>query len=221
MKPIMMLGMPNCGSTWLAPIIATYSGLSYYDKEFFNPGTNPLHREEIASGFGSEQVSTYMNIANDVEKHSDALDAIFESTWAKYTWDFDKEVYMAWKLPWVTRHFTCFVLDRKPGSLFPASRANVLIWYEAIHHSLMAHGRVELTAKRTLLSRAMLAHRIGRELLLRAGLPIIDLDVFSYGTPTRIARELREVPVHMNVDAVVAEVMATRKTSRKTWREID
>jgi len=217
----MLLGMPNCGSTWLAPIIARYSGLSYYDKEFFNPGTNPLHREEIASGFGSERVSTYENIASDP---TDALDRILANTWNQYTWDFDKEVYMAWKLPWVTRHFTCFVLDRKPGSLFPPSRGNVLIWYEAIYQSLTHNNLLppgDTTSKRSVLSKAMAAHAAGRKLLLESGLPIVDMDVFTYGTPTRIARELRDVPVAMNTESVIAEMLATRSSSKKTWREID
>lgn len=81
MKQWMMLSLPNSGSTWIGKILGKHSRiLNYYDKEFFSPNCNPMHRELIADGFGSEPVAYYRNIAVSSENkaHRECLERIYE-----------------------------------------------------------------------------------------------------------------------------------------------
>ena len=54
---VLMLTLPNSGSTWFAKLVAGLPGCRYYEKEFFNPVCNLKHELVLRRNFGSELVS--------------------------------------------------------------------------------------------------------------------------------------------------------------------
>jgi hypothetical protein len=155
-KPLLMLTMPNSGSTWFAKLLAErLPGCRYYDKEFFNPICNLKHELKLRRNFGSELVDCYKNIASPGDLY---IDHDIGSTWGTENYNFTKECQSGFKLEAFLRHFRVFVFLRPEAESFPPNRARVWSFYEHAWYSLQYHG-YSLKAETTV-DRALEAYRI-------------------------------------------------------------
>jgi len=128
MKPLLMQGLPNSGSTWFAALLAkNIRGCRYYDKEFFNPVCNIKHEVVLRKNFGCELVSCYRNIAT---AGGPGIHDDIRATWGAENYTFTKECNSAFKLPVFIEHFDCFVFLRSAKNTFPPGRARVWSFYE-------------------------------------------------------------------------------------------
>jgi hypothetical protein len=207
-KPLLMLTMPNSGSTWFAKLIAGYlPGCRYYEKEFFNPVCNLKHEKILRRNFGSELVSCYLNIASRGDAH---IDEDIAATWGVENYTFTKECQSAFKLPMFLRHFRVFVFLRPTEESFPPSRARVWSFYEHAWHSLKYHGHA--VSAETTTDRAIEAHRVIYAHLeadaKRRGVPILYYsDLF--GEPEDLRVRL-VAALGYDGDAILDAVVATR-----------
>jgi hypothetical protein len=155
-KPLLMMTMPNSGSTWLAKLLAEHlPGCRYYDKEFFNPVCNLRHEHTLRRNFGSELVSCYQNIASTGGRD---IDEDIAATWGAENYNFTKECQSCFKLEAFLRHFRVFLFLRPEAESFPPNRARVWSFYEHAWHSLRYQGH-SLKAETTV-DRALEAHRV-------------------------------------------------------------
>jgi len=146
----LLLSLPSSGSDWLAGAVARATGWRYWEKEFFNPICNPI--PEIEDGFGCEMVSRYHFIAQPKP-----TEAAYQA-WRKRGFEFNKEVFCAFNVPWFADRFECFALIRRYENTFPPKRARVLSWYDAIWNSCRDAGLA--TCARSLADRVKEAHEL-------------------------------------------------------------
>jgi hypothetical protein len=154
-KPLLMLSLPNSGSTWLAEQIAQTTSWSSYSMEYFNPLRNPLHYGRLSSGFGCELVDCYRNIALD--DYADFDDDV-RDTFMRSGFNFTKEVFSPFKMRAFLRHFSLFVLLREQADTFPPKRARVWSFYEHAWFAMTGLKGVKL-AGTNCQSRAIAAYR--------------------------------------------------------------
>jgi len=217
-KPLLMLTMPNSGSTWLAKIIGDcLPGCRYYEKEFFNPVCNMKHELVLRRNFGSELVSCYRNIASPGDLH---IDDDIRATWGAENYNFTKECQSGFKLDAFLRHFRVFVFLRPEAESFPPTRARVWSFYEHAWYSLQHHGH-KLKAETTF-DRAREAHRVIYAQLLadadRLGVPIMYYgDLFDNET---ILRERLAEAIGCEDDTLLDAVVATRVRTRRALPEL-
>ena len=207
-KPLLMLTMPNSGSTWFAKLLAErLPGCRYYEKEFFNPVCNLKHELSLRRNFGSELVDCYRNIASPGDVY---IDDDIVSTWGMENYNFTKECQSAFKLEAFLRHFRVFVFLRPEAESFPPNRARVWSFYEHAWYSLQYHG-YWLTAE-TIVDRALEAYRIIYAHMLsdaeRRRVPIVFYsDLFD--EPEILRERLAQALGHQSEDLLDA-VIATR-----------
>jgi len=207
-EPLLMLTMPNSGSTWFAKLIAScLPDCRYYDKEFFNPVCNLKHEIILRRNFGSELASCYLNIASAGDAH---IDDDITATWGSENYTFTKECQSAFKLEAFLRHFRVFVFLRPTIESFPPNRARVWSFYEHAWHSLKFHGFVvsaETTADRAIEAHCAIYSHLKSE-AERRGVPIIYYgDLFDEREALRA--RLTEA-IGYDDDAIVDAVIATR-----------
>jgi hypothetical protein len=214
-KPLLMLTMPNSGSTWFAKLLAErVPGCRYYDKEFFNPVCNLKHELTLRRNFGSELISCYRNIASPGDSYVD--DDIVD-TWGTENYNFTKECQSGFKLDAFLRHFRVFVFLRPEEESFPPKRARVWSFYEHAWHSLQYHGY--LLKAETTYDRALEAHQvIYAHIVSHAkarGIPTIYYsDLFD---EREALRDRLERAVGYSGDDLADAVIATRvRSSRAT-----
>lgn len=136
-KPLLMLSMPNSGSTWFALLLAEFlPGHRYYDKEFFNPVCNMKHERVLRRNFGSELASCYRNICSPGDAR---IGADIEATWGKENYTFTKECMSPFKLDAFLPYFGVFLFLRTAANTFPPKRVRVWSFYEHMWHSLRDH----------------------------------------------------------------------------------
>lgn len=170
---LLMMTLPNSGSTWLAEVIAKHSSWSRYCMEFFNPIRSPKHYSVLSRQFGCELMACYRAIA---EAGDEMIDHDIRESWGMEEFNFTKEVFSPFKLEAFTRHFRCFVLLRDLGDTFPPKRARVWSFYEHAWFALLEHGLVDgrLTHFE---ERAWQAHTVMSQAIageaMRLGVPII------------------------------------------------
>src|SRR5450759_2213135 len=137
-KPLLMLSLPNSGSTWFAAVLARHlPDCRYYEKEFFNPICNLKHEAVLRRNFGSELVCCYRNIALPGDAR---IDDDIRNTWGVEDYTFTKECQSAFKLPAFVRHFKCFVMLRSREQTFPPGRVRVWSFYEHAWFALLNAG---------------------------------------------------------------------------------
>jgi hypothetical protein len=210
-KPLLMMTMPNSGSTWFAKILAgQLPGCRYYDKEFFNPVCNLKHESTLRQNFGSELVSCHRNIASPGD--SDLDDDII-ATWGAENYNFTKECQSCFKMEGFLRHFRVFVFLRPEAESFPPNRARVWSFYEHAWHSLRHHGHM-LTAETTV-DRALEAYRVMYAHML-ADAKMHNVPIIFYGDlfdEREILRERLARALGYDSDDLVDAVIATRVRS--------
>jgi len=135
MKPIILISAPNNGTDWICRTIADSERKLKYFREFFNPITNKKYTNELSEVFGCEYVSCYEKIAY---YNKEKCKKIYEKTWLKEQYNFTKENYSVFKIPFFVEEFKCFSMTRKVENSFPPTRENeVLCWYDAIFNSMV------------------------------------------------------------------------------------
>jgi hypothetical protein len=180
-KPVLMLSLPNSGTSWLAQTIAdNWPGCRYF-REYFNPVCNLKHEAKLCTAFGSELVDAYPHIGREWTL---TTERVVDETWFSepepYT--FTKEIYSPYKLEgFLRRGFHVFVM--LAANVFPPSRVRVWSFYEHIWQSLRFNG-VNVN-ERTLEGRAREAHRMMSALL--------EVDAASFGVPLLRYEELGAV----------------------------
>ena len=201
-KPHLLLSLPSSGSDWLAGCIARATGWRYFDKEFFNPICNPI--PEVESGFGCEMVSHYRKIAKPIP--SDAA----WNAWKQSGYDFNKEVFCAFNVPWFAKRFKCCALLRRCEDTFPPKRARVMSWYDAIWHSCLLAGysvTAEASAERAREAHAHASSQLRKDCGSR-GIFVIEYE--------RLQDEAYVVEVARHVSARNAAAIANEIIS--TWK---
>lgn len=160
---LLMISLPNCGSTWLADLIAAHTPYSRYFQEYFNPIRQPAHYELLRTQFGCELVDCYRQIAYPGDKFTAE---IVRKTWGRSGFNFTKEVFCAFKLERLAPHFSqTFVLLRDEADSFPPRRARAWGFYEHCYYAIAE--RQAVTPAATFEGRARIAYRIMRERLER------------------------------------------------------
>lgn len=212
MKPLMLVSLPNSGSTWLADLIAGNTRYNRYFMEYFNPIRNAQHYETLAPHFGCELISCYRNIARGGYI---GIDRAITSTWGSEDYNFTKEVFSPFKLPILTRHFRCFVLIRDAGDTFPPTRARVWSFYEHAWHALAEAGY--RMAGNTCELRAWNAHSIMRMVLERdaaeLGVPVIQYrELFTdKGLAEKLQAALGESGARLQLAIRASRVLSERQ----------
>jgi hypothetical protein len=207
MKPLLMLSLPNSGSTWLGEVIAESLGLRYF-AEYFNPLRNPDHEEVLCRNFGCELATCYQNIASPGDHN---IDSDIRGTWFTEEHEFTKEVFSPFKLEAFSRHFECFALLRRPELVFPPTRLRIWSFYE--HAWVALHTRNGLAA-RTCRERAREAHAVLaqqiRDDARRLNVPLIEYDDL-FGCRATVERALTRALGPARSRQCVARVLETRR----------
>jgi hypothetical protein len=135
MKPIILISAPNNGTDWICRTITDSERKLKYFREFFNPITNKKYTNELSCAFGCEYVSCYEKIA---QYNKEECKSAYQKTWLKEQYDFTKENYSVFKIPFFAEQFRCFAMIRQIKNSFPPNRENeVLCWYDAIFNSMV------------------------------------------------------------------------------------
>lgn len=207
-KPLLMLSLPNSGSTWLAEQIAnTLPGCKYYDMEFFNPLRNPANEQRLVRHFGAALVSCFRNIA---KADGCGIDDDIAKTWGRAQCNFNKEVFSPLKLPVFVRHFKCFVLLRKTEDTLPPRRMRIWSFYEHAWFALSEAGFA--LPGTTARERAMAAHgalaQAMRADAKRLGVPVVEYGELFSGRQRVV--EVLEGALGSAPAALVEKVMGSR-----------
>lgn len=218
----MFITTPNTGSTWLVQLLAKWSNVAYYDKEFFNPGTSPIYRKQVSDLCGSEMIGTYKNIARPVTEEE--IKTLLENTWWQCGWNLDKEVYSMFRIPQLSRFFEIAIIERRTDEVFPPSRQFVWAWYEAIYWSCVENNVPVNQSLDGLAARAMEAYRVCWNVInsTAANKPRIQYDYLMLHEEQDIRAyldtNLGAFLPSLDVKGAARDIVATRKTGHKTWR---
>lgn len=192
--PLLMLTLPNSGSTWFAELIAQHTRYDRYRMEFFNPIRSPQHYMMLRRQFGCELADCYSNIA---EPGDELIDEEIRSAWGAENLNFTKEVFSPYKLASFTRHFRCFVLLREAADTFPPKRVRVWSFYEHAWFALCRAGLAKEGNAMHFEERARQAHRIMSE-AIRADAATLAVPIVEYrdlfedkGLPARLQERRR------------------------------
>jgi len=226
-----LFSTPNSGSDWLASIIIAGDNKIKYFREFFNPITNDKYTDELAKGFGCEFISTYKNIAR---LDNSVCEKIYKNTWEKEKFNFTKENYSVFKIPFFVEKFNCIGLIRKIENSFPPSRKNeVYWWYDCIYNSMLANfetlppkTKIKLEISEKTLSsiehKILMCHYIYQETLIdqcqEYGIPIIEWENLV-GSTKKINTELAKIPLNLNLEAAINSVISTKKYVAKKFNK--
>lgn len=172
-ESLLMLTLPNSGSTWLADLIARHTRWNRYSMEYFNPIRNAANFNTLSRHFGCELLSCYRNIA---KTGGPGIHSAIRETWGQDVYNFTKEVFSPAKLPVFVQHFRCFVLLRSAADTFPPKRARVWSFYE---HSWQAmHDAGDELVGEHFEDKALIAHLHMQERLQSdaqaLGVPVIN-----------------------------------------------
>lgn len=209
-QSLLMLSLPNSGSTWLADLIAKHSRWDRYCMEFFNPIRSPKHYNTLARNFGCELHACYKNIADPGDE---MIDRDIRESWGTEEFNFTKEVFSPFKLEAFARHFRCFVLLRDLGDTFPPKRARIWSFYEHAWFALKEAGLLgNAYPAWHFEDRAMQAHAIMQAAIVvdaeRLGVPVIRYrDLFEdEGLKPRLEAAIGECD-----DRLVSALQETRR----------
>ena len=211
MKPLIILSLPNSGTTWLCGLIAKHSRAKYCD-EYFNPVLNHRHEQELRTVFGSELACCYRNIATP---SSAVVEQVIEKTWMRDGYELTKDNYSPFKIESFSKCFRCVVLLRHTAGVFPPSRIRVWSFYEHAWQALCESGHEmnELSIR----ARAMEAHWLMashmRKDAARLGIPVLYYeDMFD---DDRAQQQLKSAG--LDYEDLLADVIATRRNKRVVW----
>lgn len=205
-RPFMMLALPNTGTDWFVSQICDSNEKLKYYREYFNPITNHICPDKIATIFGCELSETINTIAKPCSWQQ--YKAVLDATWNKDKFNFTKENYSIFQIHHHCRAFNCFVLHRELEYCLPSlNRLNdVNSWYDAIYQSIANNiilldseiQSIVAFAKKhadTLSKRTAAAHIIGYRQILKSAqkfnLPVIEYNTLMDGTKDEITFHLQ------------------------------
>lgn len=150
---------------------------------------------------------------------------MIEQTWTRASlWNFNKEVFLAWKLPAFVGVFDIVVLRRKASNVFPPSRSVVWAWYDSIYQSLVMNG-FEKECGRNVFERGFFAFRAAWA-QIDSVLPeaaTLDYDDLMMGNRDEVTAHLQAagLSARVDVDVLARRIVDERKNEHKTWRLFD
>ena len=222
--------MPNCGSDWLVSTIQKSNLDLIYNREFFNPAVNIQHRDVIKQAFGSEYVGNYKNIAHfDYE----SCDKVFKQTWEKTNFNFTKENYSAFKIPYFFDKFFCFAFIRDVRQSLPGSRTiQVSSWYDAIYQSMLCNldslsdwikdAIKKFTSEnRSTYEENVFAFLLYQKILVEMckvhGITVIEYKNLMQFDRDKLTDYLKIFENHLNVKSWVNHIVSSRKNHRRNF----
>lgn len=214
MKPLIVLSLPNSGTTWFCGLLAKHSGLKYSD-EYFNPVLNHLREVELRKVFGSELACCYRNIATG---SSSEVESIISATWPRDGYELTKDNYSPFKLESFQRFFRCVILLRHTAGVFPPSRIRVWSFYEHAWQALKdaGHDLHEVSLR----ARAMEAHVImARQMRAdsaRLGIPVVYYEDLFDGQRAKDSLQT----AGLTFDGLLQEICETRRAKRIVWDSV-
>jgi hypothetical protein len=230
-RPIALLSLPNTGTDWFADMLLRQNPHLRYYREFFNPICNPTYENVLNRAFGCEMVDNFASIAKAHCQH----EAVYQETWAKENYNFTKENYSAFKLPWFITHFDCVVLYRRAELSLPGSRLPVKTWYDAMYHSLLrnrwtlepdvrflvdfAVAEADTLAKRLLAAFVIHYYKLLKD-AHRHNVPILDYDRLMDLCGPDLASYLRGVPAVADADKLAYDICEHRRPSHKDFASL-
>ena len=143
-KPLMLVSMPSCGSTWFAESLIK-SGVAQSPspiKEHFNPALNWRHAKEIGEVFGCEMPDFYNVIASNEVTDRQVFDVVY-NVFVSEGYQFTKEIFMHYRLHQLSAVFDLVFLVRGMRDVFPPNRTRVRTWYHAMYSSMRDTGRFD------------------------------------------------------------------------------
>lgn len=222
---IILLSLPNMGTDWLASALVTHNPALRYYREFFNPITNWKYADILATAWGCEIPSTVGNIASP----SVPLEAVYRQTWLNESFNFTKENFSPFRLPFFASRFQVFVLLRTPELVFPPGRPSVYAWYDALYEGMLAdddvRGLLRVAAPETLNQRCVAACEILSQKLradaARFGVRVLDYDLLMKLPADDLARYVANVPGVLGDGSGLADVMVkTRKEKVSAFEQM-
>lgn len=230
-RPIALLSLPNTGTDWFVEMLLRQNSQLRYYREFFNPICNPTYENVLNRAFGCEMVDNFALIAKMPCQH----EAVYQQTWARENYNFTKENYSAFKLPWFVTHFDCFVLYRRAELSLPGSRLPVKTWFDAMYHSLLRNRWTlepdvrflvdfSVEAANTLAKRLVAAFVIHYYKLLkdahRLNVPILDYDRLMDLPCVDLAAYLRGIPAVADADKLAYDICENRRPPHKDFASL-
>lgn len=229
-EQVMLLSSPNSGSDWLAATVCTAEPTARYFREYFNPITNEKHFDLLATEFGCETPSTIDQIVRFDDEKSER---IYQETWGKDNFNFTKENYSAFRVPFWTQRFTCFALTRDVENSFrPSRREWVTTFYDAIYNAMLANidnlpdktkqqMRITETTVQSLTHKVIMAYVIYQDVLVencrKHNIPILKWENLM-GDEDLVYQELKKVPF-IATEAWAKAVLETRSFKKKSFNK--
>ncbi len=214
---------------WFAATLTKHNPNLKYFREFFNPINNRKYQDTLGLAFGSEMVSNHKNITSP----EPPLEEVFQKTWMKEKYNFTKENYLPFRAKFFSNKFQCFILLRKTELVFPPSRLEVIVWYDAIYNALIYHKRhledeiislIEFAEKRadTTNEKVVAACEIcSRKLAGDAkllGIPSLDYDHLMSGTD--LEKYVANLPGVVNPRDFASSICQSRVPKINTFSEM-
>jgi hypothetical protein len=230
-RPIALLSLPNTGTDWFVDMLLRQNAQLRYYREFFNPICNPTYENILNRAFGCEMVDSFAQIARSPCPHEE----VYQQTWTKENYNFTKENYSAFKLPWFVTHFDCVVLYRRAELSLPGSRLPVKTWYDAMYHSLLQNRwtlepdvrflvDVAVAEADTLAKRLVAAFVIHYYKLLKDAhhhnVPVLDYDRLMNLSGAELASYLRGKPAVADADKLAYDIGEQRRAPHKDFESL-
>jgi hypothetical protein len=228
-KQIILFSTPNSGSDWFAQAIYETNPKIKYFREFFNPITNEKYTDKLATGFGCEFVTTYKNIANF---DKEICEKIYQETWEKENFNFTKENYCVFKIPFFVEKFDCIALNRKIENSFPPSRRNCVFgWYDSIYNSMLSNfeslpkktkNRIKFSERNlnSITHKVLMCHQIYQKCLVEYcnfyNIPLIAWESLV-GNEHEIKEELKKIPYDLDIDATTQWLLKNKSYNQKNF----
>jgi len=226
---MILFSTPNSGSDWFASMLIAGDPKKRYFREFFNPITNDKYIDDLAGGFGCEFITTYKNIAR-LDKR--ICEEIYQKTWQKEQFNFTKENYSVFKIPFFVEKFDCIGLTRKIEHSFPPRRRDhVFWWYDCIYNSMVANfdtlppktKKMLKISENTLSSiehKILMCNHIYQETLKEYcndyKIPIIEWE--SLVDKKEVIKELTKLPYDLNLEAMVEFALETKEYEPRNFK---
>ena len=215
-SPLVLLSLPNSGSTWVAGILARHiEACRYYRIEFFNPLRNRKHYSRLSTIFGCELAGCFRNIVHRPTPAQFA--AVLRDTWRKEDYTFTKEVFCPRMLELFRGEgFQVRVLQSDETLVFPPTRVRVYSFYEHAYVALRERRHVGPPPDAPLLAKCLSAYRNLSVMLehdaRRAGLPILRYAELLTASPAAVSESLHRQQIPgLNVEAAARDIVSKRR----------
>jgi hypothetical protein len=221
MKPLLILSIPNSGSTWFADLVAknTPGDIKYFP-EFFNPLRNVRFEADLAPNFGCETIRSYRNIA-DPGDHVARSEV--RRMWVVAGYGMTKEVFSPFKMQlFLEAGFRVVVFLRSIEQSFPPSRLRVWSFYEHAWWALKAQGmdvRADSIRERAIEAALIMRARLEGDAVQYA-CPVVHWESLMEAISCGRLRDGLTPALGFDADQLAVRIWATRSAQpRETFAE--